>query len=177
MTRPGLDDTAGSMMKAEGDDNPGSSLRGAQRRGNPCLRVVLICFQICSGQSAFPNRLDSPRRCRSSAACSGQSAFPNRLDSCSTAWLILTCSGQSAFPNRLDSKRVIAEVERKFRSERISQSTRLVTSSSRITVEFRSERISQSTRLLGPNANAMVKFRSERISQSTRLDCRRGLSS
>ena len=33
-----------------------------------------------SGQSAYPNRLDSSFRYREAGLCSGQSAYPNRLD-------------------------------------------------------------------------------------------------
>ena len=56
-----------------------------------------------------------------------------------------------------------------FRSERISQSSRLVDAERRCALQFRSERISQSSRLRRPGSPALLSFRSERISQSSRL--------
>ncbi len=57
----------------------------------------------CSGQSAFPNRLDYKVNGSDATFGSGQSAFPNRLDFECTGVVDQYGSGQSAFPNRLDS--------------------------------------------------------------------------
>ena len=69
----------------------------------------------------------------------------------------------------LDSQKRSSSLESVFRPERISQSSRLLTSGGSLGGRFRPERISQSSRLVVLINLGINRFRPERISQSSRL--------
>ena len=131
--------------------------------------LLLDELYASSGQSSYPNRLDSCAHSASVADCSGQSSYPNRLDCFCKNRLPALRSGQSSYPNRLDSAGAATHAGGQFRPELISQSTRLQATKSTKTTGFRPELISQSTRLLSRYLQKSGEFRPELISQSTRL--------